>query len=297
MADLAIEVRGLQKSYGDVMAVDGVDLAIGTGEVFALLGPNGAGKTTTIEILEGFRPRSAGDVCVLGHDPQRGDRALKERVGIVLQTTGLDPYLTAGETIDMFRSYYPNPHGRDDVLELVGLTDARGKRVGKLSGGQKRRLDVAVGLSGNPDLLFLDEPTTGFDPSARREAWDMIRNLKALGATVLLTTHYLDEAQQLADRVAIIVSGRIVAEGPPSTLVAGSLGTTVRFGYPADISPPPWLPIASPGVVEIQSDRPTELLHRVTSWALEHDVELVDLSVRRPTLEDVYLELTDKSHG
>ncbi len=233
----AISVRGLRKSYGSVEAVRGVDLEVRAGEVFALVGPNGAGKTTTVEILEGHRERTAGDVSVLGHDPEKNERALKERIGIVLQETGVEPYLTVAESIDLFRGYYPAPRPRDEVLEVVGLTEQRDVRVRRLSGGQKRRLDVAIGLCGNPDLLFLDEPTTGFDPSARRNAWEMIRNLRDLGKTVLLTTHYMDEAQHLADRVAIIAGGVIVAEGSPEELIATEPASTIRFRIAGEGSP------------------------------------------------------------
>ena len=225
----AIEVRGLHKSYGDVEAVRGIDLSVPTGEVFALLGPNGAGKTTTVEILEGHRDRTAGDVSVLGHDPGLNDRALKQRIGIVLQTTGVEPYLNVEETIDLFRGYYPHPLPLDEILDVIGLREQRRTRVRRLSGGQQRRLDVAIGLAGDPELLFLDEPTTGLDPAARRQAWEMVDNLRSLGKTVVLTTHYMDEAEQLADRVAIIVQGEIVAEGTPGELVRKSGSTTIRF--------------------------------------------------------------------
>ena len=227
--DLAIYARDLRKSYGAVEAVRGVDLAIARGEVYALLGPNGAGKTTTVEVLEGFRERSGGEARVLGHDPARHERALKERIGIVLQATSAQPYLTVAETIDLFRGYFPAPRPLDEILEVVGLAEQRATRVRKLSGGQQRRLDVAIGLAGDPELLFLDEPTTGFDPSARRNAWELVRNLRALGATVLLTTHYMDEAEQLADRVGVIVEGRIVAEGAPAELIGRHTASAIRF--------------------------------------------------------------------
>jgi ABC-2 type transport system ATP-binding protein len=299
MTEVAIEVRGLRKSYGSVEAVAGIDFSIRVGEVYALLGPNGAGKTTTIEILEGFRPRTSGSVSVLGSDPGRNERALRQRIGIVLQETGLDPFLTVGETVDMYRSYFPHPRARDDVLELVGLVGARDKRVTKLSGGQKRRLDVAVGLAGDPDLLFLDEPTTGFDPSARRHAWGMIRNLKTLGKTVMLTTHYMDEAQSLSDRVAILAAGRIVVEGPPSTLSSRTgAGTIVTFRLPDGLRLPDSLASRAQvrdGTVEVKPEHPTRMLHELTGWALAHGVELEALKVSRPTLEDVYLELTEEA--
>jgi ABC-2 type transport system ATP-binding protein len=299
MTEVAIEVRGLRKSYGRVEAVAGVDLSIRVGEVFALLGPNGAGKTTAIEILEGFRTRTSGRVSVLGFDPGRNECALKQRIGIVLQETGLDPFLTVGETVDMYRSYFPHPRARDDVIELVGLAAERDKKVTKLSGGQKRRLDVAVGLAGDPELLFLDEPTTGFDPSARRHAWNMIRNLKALGKTVLLTTHYMDEAQSLSDRVAIIAAGKIVVEGAPSTLSSRTgAGTTITFRLPEGVRLPDalaTLALVRDGTVEVRPEHPTRTLHELTGWALAHGVELEALRVSRPTLEDVYLELTEEA--
>src|SRR5437879_4018912 len=213
----AIEVQDLRKSYGPVEAVRGVSFSVAEGEVFSLLGPNGAGKTTTVEILEGYRKRDGGSVSVLGHDPARGERALKQRIGIVLQQTGVEEFLTVRETIDMFRGYYPNPRPTDEIIELVELKPKRDTRITKLSGGQRRRLDVAIALAGDPDLLFLDEPTTGFDPAARRNAWTVVRNLADLGKTIMLTTHYMDEAQYLADRVAGIREGQIVAEAPHAT--------------------------------------------------------------------------------
>jgi ABC-2 type transport system ATP-binding protein len=275
--------------------VRGIDLTIDPGVVFALLGPNGAGKTTVVEILEGYRARDRGEVTVLGHDPANGDRALRRRIGIVLQETGLDPFLTVAETIERYRGYYPRPLGLDEVIAVVGLAEVRDVRVTKLSGGQRRRLDVAIGLAGNPELLFLDEPTTGFDPSARRGAWDMIKSLRARGVTILLTTHYMDEAQALADEVAIIVSGMIVAEGSPDTLRAiGATNTTISFRLPVDAPAPP----SSPGAVHddgrhvLSSERPTHTLHELTAWAIENGIELEDLRVMSPSLEDVYLELT-----
>ena len=297
MSDLAIVVRGLRKSYGALEAVKGIDLQVSTGEVFALLGPNGAGKTTTVEIMEGHRARSAGDVTVLGHDPARGERDLKQRIGIVLQETGVEPYLTVAEAIDLYRGYYPKPRPRDEIIEVVGLQEKKDTRINKLSGGQQRRLDVAIGLAGDPELLFLDEPTTGFDPGARRRAWDMVKSLESLGKTVFLTTHYMDEAQYLAHRVAIIVDGRIVAEGPP-----GSLGgeardvTTITFALPSESPelPPHIAPAAmvNDGAVRLKSPEPMRALHDLTEWALAHDVELEGLSVSRPSLEEIYLELT-----
>lgn len=295
MSEPAVHVRGLWKSYGEVDAVRGVDLSIRRGEVFALLGPNGAGKTTTVEILEGHRGRDAGEVRVLGHDPADAGRELKRRVGIVLQSTGIEPYLTVEEVVEQFRGFYPRPLPLEEVLEATGLADLRRQRVRRLSGGLQRRLDVAVGLAGDPDLLFLDEPTTGFDPAARRGAWEMIRNLRSLGKTVLLTTHYMDEAQALADRVAVIVRGRIVAEGPPRILASRDPATTITFHRPGESLPD--LPEAevvadADHEVTLRTERPTRVLHELTRWALERGLELEGLSVSRPTLEDVYLELT-----
>lgn len=299
MGEAVIEVRGLRKRYGEVEAVRGIDLRIERGEVFALLGPNGAGKTTTVEILEGHRTRSAGEVSVLGFDPGPNEVALKERTGIVLQQTGLEPYLTVSETVDMFRGFYPRPLPLGDILEVVGLEEQRDQRVRRLSGGQQRRLDVAVGLAGDPELLFLDEPTTGFDPSARRGAWSMIRNLRTLGKTVLLTTHYLDEAQALADRVAIMVRGEIVAEDTPAGLVAADADAVIRFRAPEAASPPEGLDARATeeGLLEARTADPTRALHALTAWALEEGVELVDLTVSRLSLEDVFLRLTDEDDG
>src|SRR5437016_5781083 len=233
MAATAVEVVDLRKSYGPVQALRGVSFTVAEGEVFALLGPNGAGKTTTVEILEGFRHRDAGRASVLGFDPASGDRRLKEQMGIVLQTTGVDPYLTVAETVDMFRGYYPMPRSRDEVIKLVGLEDKSDERVTKLSGGQRRRLDVAIALAGDPHILFLDEPTTGFDPGAKRNAWDVIKGLAGLGKTIFLTSHSMDEVQFLADRVVIIAAGRIVAEGTPEALMGRQQSDTlIRFRLP-----------------------------------------------------------------
>jgi ABC-2 type transport system ATP-binding protein len=297
VAASAITVKGLRKSYGSFEAVRGIDLEIAEGEVFALLGPNGAGKTTTVEILEGHRGRSAGEVSVLGRDPAKADRAHRERIGIVLQSIGLNQYLTVGETLDLYRGFYPKPRSLDDILDLVGLNEKRDARVRKLSGGQQRRLDVGIGLAGDPELVFLDEPTTGFDPAARRGAWEMVKGLRDLGKTIFLTTHYMDEAQALADRVAIIAAGQIVAEGPPSSLVGTSERTTlIRFRLPATA---PGLPPAlaasareSAAGIELRTGDPTRLLHELTAWALSVDVPLEALEVTKPSLEDVYLELT-----
>ena len=290
----AIEVRGLRKSYDGNEAVRGIDLRIERGEVFALLGPNGAGKTTTVEILEGHRQRTAGEVSVLGHDPGRNDRALRQRMGIVLQQTGVDEYLTVREVVEMVAGYYPAPRDVDEVIALAGLDDQRDRRVQKLSGGQKRRVDLAVALAGDPELLFLDEPTTGFDPSARRQAWETIRGLTALGKTVFLTTHFMDEAQALADRLAIISGGRIVATGSAADLIGAKDATTrVRFRLADGLQPPDrFTPRRDGSDWEIEASRPTRVLHELTEWALGADAELLDLEVGRRSLEDVYLQLT-----
>ena len=300
MSDRVIDVRGLRKSYGDLEAVKGIDFHVDHGEVFALLGPNGAGKTTTTEILEGFRERTAGDVDVLGHDPANRDIDLRQRIGIVLQSTGVDPYLTVRETVELYAGYYPRPRDVDEVIGVVGLDEKRDVRVDKLSGGQQRRLDVAIGLSGDPELLFLDEPTTGFDPSARRNAWEMVKNLTALGKTVFLTTHFMDEAQYLANRVAVIARGEVVAEGPPSTIGGrDTMQTVIRFlpAGTADGIPPLGQVATGDGTFEVHVDDPTEALHLLTGWALEHGARFEHLEVSQPTLEDVYLELTGGEQG
>jgi ABC-2 type transport system ATP-binding protein len=275
----AIEVTDLRKSYGDVEAVRGVSFGVERGEVFGLLGPNGAGKTTTVEILEGYRRRSAGDVRVLGQDPESRDRRLQERVGIVLQSCGFYPRATVREAVEHFAKAYRRPRDPAETIALVGLDEKADARTKDLSGGQRRRLDLALALVGDPELVFLDEPTTGFDPAARRTAWGVVRRLKELDKTVLLTTHYLDEAQELADRVAIVKAGRIVAEGPPAQL--GAASASYRVSY-----------ISEGRRVEHQTDDPTELLHRLTRDALSRGERLEGLEVARPTLEEVYLELT-----
>jgi ABC-2 type transport system ATP-binding protein len=279
----AIEVRGLRKSYGAHEAVRGIDFSVARGDVFGLLGPNGAGKTTTVEILEGYRLRSAGSVSVLGFDPGDRPMGLRERVGIVLQSCGTYPHLTVRETVAHWAGLYAAPRDVGEVLELAGLEAAADRRARTLSGGQKRRLDLALALIGDPELVFLDEPTVGFDPAARRAAWDTIRALRALGKTVLLTTHYLDEAQALADRVAIVKDGSILASGAPAELVAGAASYRVAWRR-AD------------GVREERvTDDPTALLHRLTEEALACGERLEELSVTRPSLEDVYLELTEEA--
>jgi ABC-2 type transport system ATP-binding protein len=295
----AIRVRNLRKSYGAFEAVQGIDFDVAVGEVFGFLGPNGAGKTTTVEILEGYRQRTSGDVEVLGHDPAKGERALRERIGIVLQETGVERFLKVAEVLELYCGYYPRPRKVDELLALTGLEPKRDEIVKKLSGGQRRRLDLALGLAGDPELIFLDEPTTGFDPTARREAWEIIRNLRALGKTIFLTTHYMDEAQVLADRVAVISGGRIVAEGPPDRLAGRDNATEIRFALPAataaselpDLGPTATVAVDGTAVVVTAHD-PTPALHTLTGWSLERGVALGGLSVARPTLEDVYLELT-----
>jgi ABC-2 type transport system ATP-binding protein len=275
-----ISIHGLRKTYGDNEAVRGVDLEVNAGEVFAFLGPNGAGKTTTVEILEGYRKRSGGEVTVLGEDPERAGSAWRERIGIVLQSCRLDPYLTVRESLQLYAGYYSAPRPIDEVVELVGLGDKADARTGKLSGGQQRRLDVGMALVGDPDLLFLDEPTTGFDPSARRQAWDAIAGLRELGKTVFLTTHYMDEAQRLADRVAIIAHGEIVARGTPADLGdRQAQATTISYRGPE-------------GEVTLDTTTPVQALHELTAKALAEGFDLEGLEVKRPTLEDVYLELT-----
>ena len=300
MAERVIEIVGLRKSYNDVEAVRGIDLHVERGEVFALLGPNGAGKTTATEILEGFRPRDEGEVSVLGHDPAHRERELKRRIGIVLQSTGVDPFLTVRETIDQYGAFYPNPRPTDEVIQLVGLAEKGDSRVNRLSGGQQRRLDVAVALAGDPELLFLDEPTTGFDPSARRNAWHLLRNLTSLGKTIWLTTHFMDEAQYLAQRVAVINRGEIVAEGPPDSLGGrAAMKTRIRFRLPAGATDTPGLgetPLPD-GSFELLTDDATRTTHELTGWALERRLSFESLEVARPSLEDVYLELTGGEEG
>jgi len=275
----AVVVDELRKSYGEHQAVRGISFQINEGEVFGLLGPNGAGKTTTVEILEGYRERDSGRVDVLGFDPARSQQAYRERIGVVLQQSQLWANLTVAETHRMFAGYYRHPRDVNEVIALVGLTDKRDARVKTLSGGQKRRLDLGVALVGDPDLVFLDEPTTGFDPAARRAAWEMIRSLRSLGKTILLTTHYLDEAEQLADRVAVLREGLIVREGTPAELTGDTNETEVRYRRNGH-------------EIVVRTTNPTKLLHELTQEALAQGQEVEGLSVRRPTLEDVYLALT-----
>jgi ABC-2 type transport system ATP-binding protein len=303
MSEAVISVRGLRKSYGDLEAVRGIDLAVERGEIFAFLGPNGAGKTSTVEILEGYRRRSAGEVSVLGADPAAAGREWRGRIGIVLQESRMHPELTVRETIELFAGYYPAPRPVDETIERVGLEEKAGDRVGRLSGGQQRRLDVALALIGDPELLFLDEPTTGFDPSARRRAWDVSAGLRQLGKTIFLTTHYMEEAQALADRVAIIARGELAAQGSPSEL-SGRQGSASRIafrlpdGVSIDQLPERVLAEidgaggAAGGAVRLRTEDPVPLLNEITAWALERGLPLAGLEVRRPSLEDVYLELT-----
>ena len=293
----AIEVRGLRKAYGDVSAADGLDLVVGEGEVVALLGPNGAGKTTTVEILEGYRARDAGTVSVLGVDPQTGGRRFRERIGIVLQDAGFEDSFTPRELIRLHAGYYPHPRSVAEVITLTGLEEKADARVRSLSGGQRRRLDLALGIVGDPELLFLDEPTTGFDPSARRRAWELVETLRALGATILLTTHYLDEAEHLADRVVVIDHGRVLAEGTPEELAsAAGAATVISFRMPSglDVADLPRLGLGrrlAGSLVEVRTEAPTADVARLAAWAVGRHVELEGLTLARPSLEDVYLDL------
>jgi ABC-2 type transport system ATP-binding protein len=275
----AVSVKGLHKTYGSHEAVRGIDFEIAAGEVFGLLGPNGAGKTTTVEILEGYRTRDGGTVEVLGEDPQTAGPDWRARIGIVLQSSAMYPNLTAVESLDLFAGYYERPLDVDRVIELVGLGEKRNARVRTLSGGQKRRLDLGLGLVGDPEVLFLDEPTTGFDPAARRAAWDVIRSLRSLGKTILLTTHYLDEAESLADRVAVLREGRIAAIGRPEELTGAAPATEIRYRRDGED-------------ILVTTHEPTRILHELTADALSEGRELESLSVRRPTLEEIYLALT-----
>ncbi len=298
--DAVISVRGLHKSYGAVEAVAGIDLEVARAEIFAFLGPNGAGKTTTVEILEGFRERTEGEVSILGEDPAHAGAAWRNRIGVVLQESQPEPGLTVRECLDLYAGYYSKPRGIEETLALTGLEDRADVRAEQLSGGQRRRLDVALALIGDPELIFLDEPTTGFDPSARRQAWEVVRGLRELGKTVFLTTHYMDEAENLADRIAVIADGRIVAEGTPGSLGGRDrMAATIRFTLPpgtgaanlpetlASLADP-----ASDGLTTLRTQTPLVQLRELADWALAHDLDLPDIEVRRPTLEDVYLSLT-----
>jgi ABC-2 type transport system ATP-binding protein len=295
----AIRVQGLRKRYGDVEAVAGISFEVAEGECFALLGPNGAGKTTTVEVLEGYRSRSGGEVEVLGFDPELGQRELRERVGIVLQSAGIERQVTVAEVVALFAGYYPHPRDPGEVIELVGLGAKRDAWTRTLSGGQQRRLDLALGIVGDPDVIFLDEPTTGFDPSARRRAWELVDSLRALGKTILLTTHYMDEAQNLADQVAIMAAGRIVAQGSPGSLGGRDVAEAeISFRLPRDTGLDdlpalgPERPRLEDGRVTLRTAAPTGALHALTGWALARGTELEGLAVTRPSLEDVYLRLT-----
>jgi ABC-2 type transport system ATP-binding protein len=277
----AIAVSGLRKSYGRREVLHGLSFSVETGEVFALLGPNGAGKTTTVEILEGYRRRDEGDVRVLGEDPERGGRSFKSRIGIVLQSSAVYHLLSVREIVELFAGYFPRPRPVGEVIDLVGLAEQRDARVRTLSGGQLRRLDLALALVGDPELVFLDEPTTGFDPAARRQAWETIRDLRSLGKSILLTTHYMEEAQRLADRVAILRDGEIVGTGSPQELLSGHASVEIRYRR-------------NGSEVVVATEEPTRVLHELTSQALAEGVELEGLEVHRRSLEDVYLELTSE---
>jgi ABC-2 type transport system ATP-binding protein len=291
----AIVVDDLRKSYGNVHALKGVSFAVQEGACFALLGPNGAGKTTTLEILEGYLKRDAGRVEVLGKDPAAGDRSWRDQVGIVLQGTAPDPYLTVHETLSRTAGFYSHPRPVDEIIELVGLGEKSGSRINKLSGGQKRRLDVAYGIIGNPKLLFLDEPTTGFDPSARRGAWEMVNELRGQGTTILLTTHYMDEAQALADHIVVIGDGRVVGQGTPDDLGGRDTAALhIRFRLPEGVDPallPITVEVDHHGFCELTTTEDAVVLHMLTGWSIDNDIALEGLVASRPSLEDTYLAL------
>ena len=301
----AIEANDLHKHYGDNRAVDGVSFRVEPGEVYALLGHNGAGKSTAVEILEGHRTATSGVVSVLGFDPGDADREFRDRIGVVLQSSGVENEFTVREAVDLYGSVYRNPRTLDEVIGLVGLEEKVDERIGSLSGGQRRKVDLALGIIGTPDLLFLDEPTTGFDPSARRQSWDLIEQLGDGGTTVLLTTHYLDEAEHLADRVGVLADGKMIAEGTPAELIDGISGTVVSFLLPDQVAVADAVTTFGSALdhevrlsgrfVEATVDRSTQIVHRLTGWAVENDIELEALSVKRATLEEVYLQLTERA--
>jgi ABC-2 type transport system ATP-binding protein len=291
---IAIEVHGLRKRYGDREVVQGIDLDVQRGELVAILGPNGAGKTTTVEILEGLTRRDGGSVSVLGHDPARAELAFRQRIGVVLQQGGVEPMLTCRELIDLHSGFYPAPRPTDDLLDLMGLREVADTRVGKLSGGQQRRVDVALALAGDPELVFLDEPTTGFDPAARHQAWQAIGGLRALGKTIVLTTHYLEEAEALADRIVVLNDGVIVAEGTPGLLGnRHEAPTRITFTAVAGVALEdlPVMVTDAGGRWTVSTTEPTRTLHLLTGWAVKREVELVGLAVAPPSLEEIYLEV------
>ncbi|MED6296106.1 MAG: ABC transporter ATP-binding protein [Chloroflexota bacterium] len=294
---IAIETNKLTKKYGDSLAVNNVSIRVNVGEVFALLGPNGAGKTTTVEILEGHRSKTSGEVKVLGMDPSNDSSEFRSKVGIVLQETGIEQYLTASEVLGQFTSFYKTPRKVSDLLEMTGLTEEKDKRVKKLSGGQKRRLDVAIGLCGNPDLLFLDEPTTGFDPSARRTFWDMIKKLKSDGTTIVLTTHYMEEAEYLADTVALMNHGKLITQGSLNDLRILYNKTSITFTSDEAYNQLPKnlkeIAVISEGTVSINTEDPTTILSELTGWAISRGIELSNLEVSRQNLEEIYLGILE----
>jgi ABC-2 type transport system ATP-binding protein len=291
-----VQARGLRKAYGSVQALDGVDLTVNRGEVLAVLGPNGAGKTTMVEILEGHRRADAGEVSVLGHDPARRERDFLSKIGIVLQEGGLDSAIRVREAVELYSAAYPHPRPADEAIELVGLSAKADDRADTLSGGQRRRLDLALGIAGDPELIFLDEPTTGFDPAARRHSWELISSLRSLGKTILLTTHYMDEAQQLADRVVVIARGRVIAEGAPDSLGRdGHAVVSFRLPVHHDGLPLPADARVERDVASFATRTPTRDLAPILAWAAARGMELESLTVGRPTLEDVYLQLTEES--